>query len=224
MMILSYLEKYWKSIIILSNLIFIVSSIVLLSLGIIELNYLSKFHIILHGAKPMIIPIVITTGTIGSIASLIGFIGLFQKKQFIILLHIGGLIIAALIEFSTGIMSAVSKDQFFVNVNTSLHESIVQYHKNYEIKNEYNNLQISLGCCGASSFINYRTLRFPIPNSCKPTSYGYGCVRAITEYMQQYIITLMYLCFIFAILKGIYIMITILLYRKTDIKGGNSYV
>ncbi|XP_018645504.1 similar to tetraspanin TE736 [Schistosoma mansoni] len=194
MMILSYLEKYWKSIIILSNLIFIVSGIVFLSLGINELNYISKFLIILHNTKPIIIPIMITTGTIGSIASLIGFIGLFQKKQFIILLHIGGLIIAALIEFSTGIISAISKDQFFVKVNSSLQESITQYHQNYEIKNEYNNLQIS------------------------------GCVRAITEYIQQYIITLMYLCFIFAILKGIYIMITILLYRKTDIKGGNSYV
>lgn len=166
----------------------------------------------------------ITTGTIGSIASLIGFIGLFQKKQFIILLHIGGLIIAALIEFSTGIISAISKDQFFVKVNSSLQESITQYHQNYEIKNEYNNLQISFGCCGALSFNDYKRIRSAIPNSCKPTSYGYGCVRAITEYIQQYIITLMYLCFIFAILKGIYIMITILLYRKTDIKGGNSYV
>uniref|UniRef100_A0A3Q0KUF7 Tetraspanin n=1 Tax=Schistosoma mansoni TaxID=6183 RepID=A0A3Q0KUF7_SCHMA len=224
MMILSYLEKYWKSIIILSNLIFIVSGIVFLSLGINELNYISKFLIILHNTKPIIIPIMITTGTIGSIASLIGFIGLFQKKQFIILLHIGGLIIAALIEFSTGIISAISKDQFFVKVNSSLQESITQYHQNYEIKNEYNNLQISFGCCGALSFNDYKRIRSAIPNSCKPTSYGYGCVRAITEYIQQYIITLMYLCFIFAILKGIYIMITILLYRKTDIKGGNSYV
>ncbi|CAI2725723.1 unnamed protein product [Schistosoma spindalis] len=158
-MILSIVEKYWKNIIILSNLLFI---------------------------------------------------------------HIGGLLISAIIEFSTATMSAVSKDQFFIKVNSSLHESILHYHMNFEIQNEFNNLQMNLGCCGASSFRDYLKLHSETPSSCKPTSYGFGCVLAITRYIQQYIMILMYLCFIFAILKGIYIILSILLFRKTVGKENSS--
>ncbi|CAH8489923.1 unnamed protein product [Schistosoma bovis] len=191
-MILSIAEKYWKNIIILSNLIFIVYSIVLISLGIDKLNFLNRFTIILHNAIPIIIPMIISSGLLCLITALIGLIGLIKQKQCIALIHIGGLLISAIIEFSTATMSAVSKDQFFMKVNSSLHESIIHYEMNYEIKNEFNNLQMT------------------------------GCVTAISRYMQQYITMLMYLCFIFAILKGIYVTISILLFRKTVSKENSS--
>ncbi|CAH8490849.1 unnamed protein product [Schistosoma curassoni] len=221
-MILSIAEKYWKNIIILSNLIFIVYSIVLLSLGIDKLNFLNRFTIILHNAIPIIIPMIISSGLLCLITALIGLIGLIKQKQCIALIHIGGLLISTIIEFSTATMSAVSKDQFFMKVNSSLHESIIHYEMNYEIKNEFNNLQMTLGCCGASYFRDYLKIHSITPSSCKPTSYGFGCVTAISRYMQQYIIMLMYLCFIFAILKGIYVTISILLFRKTVTKENSS--
>ncbi|CAH8483530.1 unnamed protein product [Schistosoma mattheei] len=221
-MILSIAEKYWKNIIILSNLIFIVYSIVLISLGIDKLNFLNRFTIILHNAIPIIIPMIISSGLLCLITALIGLIGLIKQKQCIALIHIGGLMISAIIEFSTATMSAVSKDQFFMKVNSSLHESVVHYHQDFDIKNEFNNLQMTLGCCGASYFRDYLKIHSTTPSSCKPTSYGFGCVAAITRYMQQYIILLMYLCFIFAILKGIYVTISILLFRKTVGKENSS--
>ncbi|CAH8491527.1 unnamed protein product [Schistosoma bovis] len=191
-MILSIAEKHWKNIIILSNLIFIVYSIVLISLGIDKLNFLNRFTIILHNAIPIIIPMIISSGSLCLIAALIGLIGLIKQNQYIALIHIGGILISTIIEFSTATMSAVSKDQFFMKVNSSLHESIIHYEMNYEIKNEFNNLQMT------------------------------GCVTAISRYMQQYITMLMYLCFIFAILKGIYVTISILLFRKTVSKENSS--
>ncbi|CAH8485754.1 unnamed protein product [Schistosoma guineensis] len=221
-MILSIAEKYWKIIIILSNLIFIVYSIVLISLGIDKLNFLKRFTIILHNAIPIIIPMIISSGLLCLITVLIGLIGLIKQKQCIALIHIGGLVISAIIEFSTATMSAVSKDQFLMKVNSSLHESIIHYNMDFDIKNEFNNLQITLGCCGASYFRDYLKIHSEPPSSCKPTSYGFGCVTAISRYMQQYIIMLMYLCFIFAILKGIYVTISILLFRKTVSKENSS--
>ncbi|VDP31487.1 unnamed protein product [Schistosoma curassoni] len=172
-MILSIAEKYWKNIIILSNLIFIVYSIVLLSLGIDKLNFLNRFTIILHNAIPIIIPMIISSGLLCLITALIGLIGLIKQKQCIALIHIGGLLISTIIEFSTATMSAVSKDQFFMKVNSSLHESIIHYEMNYEIKNEFNNLQMTLGCCGASYFRDYLKIHSITPSSCKPTSYGF---------------------------------------------------
>ncbi|CAH8489893.1 unnamed protein product [Schistosoma margrebowiei] len=196
-MILSIAEKYWKNIIILSNVIFIVYSIVLISLGIDKLNYLNRFTIILHNTIPIIIPMIISSGLLCLFTAFIGIISLIKQIQYIALI-------------------------FFMKVNSSLHESIVHYHMDYDIKNEFNNLQMSLGCCGASYFRDYLKIHSTVPSSCKPTSYGFGCVRAISRYMQQYIIMLMYLCFIFAILKGIYIIISILLFRKTVGKGNSS--
>ncbi|CAH8489903.1 unnamed protein product [Schistosoma margrebowiei] len=165
---------------------------------------------------------IISSGLLCLFTAFIGIISLIKQIQYIALIHIGGLMISAIIEFSTATMSAISKDQFFMKVNSSLHESIVHYHMDYDIKNEFNNLQMSLGCCGASYFRDYLKIHSTVPSSCKPTSYGFGCVRAISRYMQQYIIMLMYLCFIFAILKGIYIIISILLFRKTVGKGNSS--
>ncbi|VDP56968.1 unnamed protein product [Schistosoma mattheei] len=172
-MILSIAEKYWKNIIILSNLIFIVYSIVLISLGIDKLNFLNRFTIILHNAIPIIIPMIISSGLLCLITALIGLIGLIKQKQCIALIHIGGLMISAIIEFSTATMSAVSKDQFFMKVNSSLHESVVHYHQDFDIKNEFNNLQMTLGCCGASYFRDYLKIHSTTPSSCKPTSYGF---------------------------------------------------
>ncbi|CAH8485708.1 unnamed protein product [Schistosoma intercalatum] len=172
-MILSIAEKYWKIIIILSNLIFIVYSIVLISLGIDKLNFLNRFTIILHNAKPIIIPMIISSGLLCLITALIGLIGLIKQKQCIALIHIGGLLISAIIEFSTATMSAVSKDQFLMKVNSSLHESIIHYNMDFDIKNEFNNLQMTLGCCGASYFRDYLKIHSEPPSSCKPTSYGF---------------------------------------------------
>ncbi|RTG84957.1 uncharacterized protein DC041_0002731 [Schistosoma bovis] len=150
-----------------------VYSIVLISLGIDKLNFLNRFTIILHNAIPIIIPMIISSGLLCLITALIGLIGLIKQKQCIALIHIGGLLISAIIEFSTATISAVSKDQFFMKVNSSLHESIIHYEMNYEIKNEFNNLQMTLGCCGASYFRDYLKIHSITPSSCKPTSYGF---------------------------------------------------
>ncbi|VDO57959.1 unnamed protein product [Schistosoma margrebowiei] len=161
-----------------------VYSIVLISLGIDKLNYLNRFTIILHNTIPIIIPMIISSGLLCLFTAFIGIISLIKQIQYIALIHIGGLMISAIIEFSTATMSAISKDQFFMKVNSSLHESIVHYHMDYDIKNEFNNLQMSifgivllaLGIKGIETLNKFGTILNGIIPPIIPISIFIGCL------------------------------------------------
>ncbi|RTG80238.1 uncharacterized protein DC041_0001564 [Schistosoma bovis] len=68
------------------NSCFVIFGIVLLALGIKGLETLNKFGTILNGIIPPIIPIAIFIGCLILIGTMIGYIGLWKPKKFIVIL------------------------------------------------------------------------------------------------------------------------------------------
>ncbi|KAH8849320.1 25 kDa integral membrane protein [Schistosoma japonicum] len=160
-------------------------SIILLVLGSTAQTILSKFNTILQNPAPVIFLIVIFTGSFGLLSAFIGYIGLWKPMNLIALLHIIGLCIVTFTEIGIATASAVMHDQF--------------------------------KCCGAKSYMDYRKLAVNIPFTCLVGHlvYARGCIEVLSDYIQQYIIVMISLCFIFSIIQGVYLIISILMFNRS---------
>ncbi|CAH8489858.1 unnamed protein product [Schistosoma margrebowiei] len=217
-MILSQIQKYWNTIFILFNILLIIFDLALLILPFRILNILSNYNIILDFFKPIIYPVIICSGFLGLLSIFIGFIGIWKKKNIFISMHIIGLIIATIIEISITISSSVSNNQYFKPANQSLWNSLQYYQKHPIYENQFDNLQKDFECCGVRSSKDYAKLVNYLPFTCEKGNVLYikGCAEALYEYIEQSITLIIYICIAFAIIKTIYLAISILVYRKSN--------
>ncbi|KAH8849296.1 25 kDa integral membrane protein [Schistosoma japonicum] len=200
-------EQFWRKLFIILNSLLLVFSIVLIALGSDTIYNLRKYNTILHVPPPEIIPTVIFTGCLGTIACLLGFTGLFKPKHSSFLLYIIALTVTTVIEMSSAIASTITTDQFEINARISLMESIKSFNVNVNYMEEFNRLQQHFECCGALSYLDYSRQ---------------GCVQAIIEYIHPYIVTIITFCLIFGFIKIVYLLLSMLMFRKS-IKGKDPY-
>ncbi|CAH8485398.1 unnamed protein product [Schistosoma intercalatum] len=218
MILLSQIQKYWNPLFILFNILLIIFDLALLILPFRVLNILSNYNIILDFFKPIIYPVIICSGFLGLLSIFIGFIGIWKKKNILICMHIIGLIIATIIEISISISSSVSNNQYFKPANQSLWNSLQYYRKHPIYENQFDNLQKDFECCGVRSSKDYAKLVEYLPFTCEKGNALYlkGCAEALYEYIEQSIMIIIYICIAFAIIKAIYLAISIVVYRKSD--------
>lgn len=190
---------------------------ILLLLGIITYNTLSKYTTILYTPISVIISTVLFTGCFGIIAAFIGYIGLWKPMNLIALMHIISLCIVTLSEIGIATTSAVMYDQFYTTTHNALLDTVKFYYEKPQYEIEMDNLQSEFQCCGAESYMDYRKLGVNIPFSCTIgyLVYARGCVHVLTNYIQQYTIVFISLCFIFSIIQGIYLIISILMLNRS---------
>ncbi|CAH8485779.1 unnamed protein product [Schistosoma intercalatum] len=166
MMCVSLSREFWQKIFITLNTLFVIFNMILLILGIITQNTLSKYTTILHTPISAIIPTILFTGCFGLIAALIGYIGLWKPMNSIALMHIISLCIVTLIEIGIATTSAVMYDQFYTTTHSALLDSVKFYYENPQYEMEMDHLQTEFKCCGAESYLDYRKLGMNIPFSC----------------------------------------------------------
>ncbi|KAH8849292.1 25 kDa integral membrane protein [Schistosoma japonicum] len=217
-------EQFWRKLFIILNSLLLVFSIVLIALGSDTIYNLRKYNTILHVPPPEIIPTVIFTGCLGTIACLLGFTGLFKPKHSSFLLYIIALTVTTVIEMSSAIASTITTDQFEINARISLMESIKSFNVNVNYMEEFNRLQQHFECCGALSYLDYSRQVSDLPSTCKVKTlvYAQGCVQAIIEYIHPYIVTIITFCLIFGFIKIVYLLLSMLMFRKS-IKGKDPY-
>ncbi|CAH8492221.1 hypothetical protein MS3_00002420 [Schistosoma haematobium] len=217
MMCVSLSREFWQKIFITLNTLFVIFNIILLILGIITQNTLSKYTTILNTPISAIIPTILFTGCFGLIAALIGYIGLWKPMNSIALMHIISLCIVTLIEIGIATTSAVMYDQFYTTTHSALLDTVKFYYEKPQYEMEMDHLQSEFKCCGAESYLDYRKLGLNIPFSCiiGYLVYARGCVHILTDYIQQYTIVFISLCFIFSIIQGVYLIISILMLNRT---------
>ncbi|CAH8430874.1 unnamed protein product [Schistosoma rodhaini] len=217
MMCISLSKEFWQKIFITLNSLFIIFNIILLILGIITHDTLLKYTTILQAPVPVLIPMIIFTGCYGCIASFIGYIGLWKPMNLIALLHISSMCIVTLIEIAIATTSAVMYDQFYATTHNALLDAVKWFYKKPQYEIEMNSLQNEFKCCGAESYFDYRKNGMNIPFSCMVgyLVYARGCTKVFTDYIQQYIIVFITLCFLFTIIQGIYLIISILMLNRS---------
>ncbi|KAH8849315.1 25 kDa integral membrane protein [Schistosoma japonicum] len=167
-------------------------SIILLVLGSTAQTILSKFNTILQNPAPVIFLIVIFTGSFGLLSAFIGYIGLWKPMNLIALL-------------------------FYAATNHSLLNAVKFFYAKPQYEIELDQLQTDFKCCGAKSYMDYRKLAVNIPFTCLVGHlvYARGCIEVLSDYIQQYIIVMISLCFIFSIIQGVYLIISILMFNRS---------
>ncbi|KAH8849291.1 25 kDa integral membrane protein [Schistosoma japonicum] len=172
-------EQFWRKLFIILNSLLLVFSIVLIALGSDTIYNLRKYNTILHVPPPEIIPTVIFTGCLGTIACLLGFTGLFKPKHSSFLLYIIALTVTTVIEMSSAIASTITTDQFEINARISLMESIKSFNVNVNYMEEFNRLQQHFECCGALSYLDYSRQVSDLPSTCKVKTLVYAQVSSV---------------------------------------------
>ncbi|CAI2725727.1 unnamed protein product [Schistosoma spindalis] len=214
---LSIPQQFWTKLFIILNSCFVIFGIVLFALGIKGLDTLHKFGTIFHGIIPSIIPTSIFIGCLILIGTIIGYIGLWKPKQLIVILHIICLCLAVIIEISIATATCTSGDKFQTVANNSVLQAVKQFYTIPNIQVEMDKLQNKFKCCGATSYLDYVKSNKTVPFSCfiGTLVYATGCVEAFNDYAQHYIIALITMCFVFGIIKAIYVVISICLFKNS---------
>ncbi|KAH8849314.1 25 kDa integral membrane protein [Schistosoma japonicum] len=131
--------------------------------------------------------------------------------------HIIGLCIVTFTEIGIATASAVMHDQFYAATNHSLLNAVKFFYAKPQYEIELDQLQTDFKCCGAKSYMDYRKLAVNIPFTCLVGHlvYARGCIEVLSDYIQQYIIVMISLCFIFSIIQGVYLIISILMFNRS---------
>ncbi|CAH8431045.1 unnamed protein product [Schistosoma rodhaini] len=218
---LSISQQFWNKLFILLNSCFVIFGIVLLVLGIKALETMNEFAKIFNGLTPLIIPTAIFIGCLILVGTFIGYIGFWKPKQFIIILHIACLCLAVIIEITIATMTATSGEKFQTAANHSVVNAVKQFYTNPYLQVEMDNLQKNFSCCGSMSYEDYIKSKIKVASSCYVGKlvYARGCVEAFNDYLQQYIVALISLCFVFGIIKSVYLIISIYLFKKSVTMG-----
>lgn len=221
---LSLNEQGWNRLFIILNGTFLVYSLVLCGLSIKVQDDLSQFNEILQRISPSIIPVIIFTGLIGIIAAITGYCKILKQNQIITILHIISLAIATVTELCIAIGTIMTPNEFYTKANSSLQNSLHYYEQHPVYTEQFNHLQENYKCCGSLLFTDYRRTNNSLPVSCKDDKFIYavGCTEALNKHVYKYIDPILALCFIFSIIKSIYLLIIIWMIHRSS-NGKDPY-
>ncbi|KAH8849303.1 25 kDa integral membrane protein isoform 2 [Schistosoma japonicum] len=203
--------QFWIRSFILCNCIFIIFNILILGVSTKSIKDLIEYSTVLNGSTPTIYTIAIILACIDAITAVVGILGFWKELKIITYVHIVALIIITIIELCIATVSAVTTDPFFGKVYNALNTTINGFHLKVDIPSEYDELQIKLQCCGLNSREDFDKRRLALPHSCQYLMTGFkrGCIEALTEWVQRYILTVIGLCFTVGIIQAIYLFIIV---------------
>ncbi|CAH8489767.1 unnamed protein product [Schistosoma margrebowiei] len=220
-MYLSIVGQYSTKLFVFFNCLFITIGSIVVVYGMKLSTNLFGYKRILQATIPPIFLTAIFSGSLGILAACIGILAILSERNMIMYLHLCTLTIVILMEIGIALTSSLMKDQFFTEAHRSLNTNVKQYWTNLRYQIEFDDLQTTFRCCGADSSNDYPHIKQLIPISClsgiKP--YSLGCIDALNEFVQYYKNILIYLCFSFGIIHGIYLMFSVVMVCKS--KHGN---
>ncbi|RNA01460.1 CD151 antigen-like protein, partial [Brachionus plicatilis] len=145
-----------KTLVIIYNLLFSVSGILLILFGIWTLTNKNEFAELLSSALYLSSTyILITAGAVIIFTSLLGLVGTWLEKRKILLIFSIFLIGIFLIEFSAGVLALVYRLRLRNSLKADLENTITHYYNQSGYEKEtklLDNLQIKFKCCGSNDF------------------------------------------------------------------------
>jgi len=171
-----------KYLLFLFNILFVVTGLVLLSIGAAIKAAYYGYHVFLDDAYFSAPNLLIAVGLIILLVSFLGCCGAVKENHCMVVSYIALLILIFILELSGGIAGYVCRDK----VEAVLTEKLTESMKNYGDKNAtivtklWDGIQTQFECCGAKSYndwIQYlpeKTNKTNLPLSCCPQASGFG--------------------------------------------------
>ncbi|XP_044754030.1 CD63 antigen-like [Coccinella septempunctata] len=142
------------------NLIFALTGIAIIAAGVVVIVGTNDYN---HFLDPAVLALCIIMIVVGSIVFLIASMGCFGaiRESYCLLITFSVcLIIIIMIELAVGVTSAVYQDDFVQGLN----ETIVNYGKNENDRENWDTIQKELKCCGIDGPISWQGQN--VPKSC----------------------------------------------------------
>nr|CAD7414091.1 unnamed protein product [Timema poppensis] len=176
------------------------AGIALLTIGALVQAKVSEAVNFLEGKVSVAPILLIVVGSIVFIISFYGCCGAIRESSCMVTTFSIFLMVILTLEIVIAVLAFVYRDVLTDDLQTSLKESVDNYHNNSTAKAEMDSLQISFQCCGANGPTDYDVTRLPPScctandgNPCLPITtdlnrlaFQTGCVQALKDYVQHY--------------------------------------
>lgn len=159
-----------KYLLFIFNLIFVITGVVVLSVGAVIQGLYHKYSYSLDDGFFSAPALLIAVGAIVFIVSFFGCCGAVKENHCMILTFSIMLLLVFILELSGGIAGYVLRDRAHDFLNYKLNESMHNYNSSAEAKEFWFTLQTSLECCGNNNYKDWEDVfhNESLPLSCCP--------------------------------------------------------
>ncbi|XP_049807583.1 23 kDa integral membrane protein-like isoform X1 [Schistocerca serialis cubense] len=182
------------------NLLFVISGIVIVSVGALALSNFSSYDTFFGGsviAGPVLLLIV---GIIVFIVAFFGCCGALKENHCMVVTFSVLLLIIFAMELGGGIAGYVLKDVLKDDLDTQLNSTLYKYESNEDIKKAWDIMQTDLNCCGINGPDDWNKAGLKVPASCCPSydlnemcaskQYDKGCMDALEKLISHHAVVL----------------------------------
>ncbi|GJQ78670.1 hypothetical protein Trydic_g18682 [Trypoxylus dichotomus] len=178
----------------LLNLFFVISGIIITSLGI----YIKVFY---YSYEPFVYEqylyapdFLIILGVIILVISFIGCCGIVTENSCMSLTFTTFLVLILFFEMGLGLSGYIMKEEAKDYLKEKLPATMNKYNTSADIRLAWNTLQNTFNCCGAKGPKDWEKINMSIPNSCygdsvngtKSILHGIGCIETFGNFIRQH--------------------------------------
>ncbi|KAF3430124.1 hypothetical protein E2986_03977 [Frieseomelitta varia] len=189
------------------NLLFVITGIILLSIGVTIQGVYYNYQHFLDNKFLSAPSLLIAIGTIIFFIAFFGCCGAVRENYCMIVTFTSLLVIVFILELSGGISGYVLRARASSIIQEKMKESIQQYQNNSEISTVWDNLQRDFHCCGTTNATDWVTIghmkETNIPASCcmeitapknctitSPTVQSTGCYNTFVSFIKSHAVQL----------------------------------
>jgi len=200
---LSLAPKTIKYLMFAFNLFFVITGIVLLSIGVVIHGVYHQYQHFLDNSFFSVPSLLVAVGSIIFIIAFFGCCGAVRESYCMIITFCALLAAIFFLEIIGGTMGYVMRDQVASVAEKKMMETMPKYNQSEEIQVVWDNLQRNFDCCGTINATDWKRANLTgIPMSCcgntigavgtsnctldSPTLYQVGCVKAFANFAEKH--------------------------------------
>lgn len=186
------------------NLLFVITGIILLSIGVVFHGVYHNYQHFLDNKFLSVPSLLIAIGAIIFLISFFGCCGAVRENYCMIVTFTSLLVIVFILELSAGISGYVLRARASTVIEEKMIDTMQLYKNNTEIQMVWNNLQSDFHCCGTNNASDWMTVLQSIPASCcdnhnlsetnctleSSTLHGKGCYEGFVSFIKSHVVQL----------------------------------
>ncbi|XP_011495693.1 PREDICTED: CD63 antigen [Ceratosolen solmsi marchali] len=192
------------------NLLFVITGIILLSIGSVIHSVYYNYHHFLDDRFFSVPSLLIAVGSIIFFIAFFGCCGAVRENYCMIVTFATLMVLVFILELSAGISGYVLRNTASENIQEKMLETMKNYNKSVDITEVWNKLQKDFECCGTNNPTEWTRLlgNDTLPTSCCPTQnlkdlgtistchinstnvYKVGCLPALESFVKAHAVQL----------------------------------
>uniref|UniRef100_A0A0A9XGK5 Tetraspanin n=1 Tax=Lygus hesperus TaxID=30085 RepID=A0A0A9XGK5_LYGHE len=159
-----------KYLLFLFNLLFAISGIVILSVGIMIHEMYANYSVFI-GDKLFSLPLIfIVVGIFIFVVAFFGCCGAIKESNYMLITFAALLVLTFIMEAAGGIAGFIMKDDLNRMLETRMNSSLKEYKYNTYYQKTWNAVQFDFGCCGVKSYNDWSNIitNGTLPQTCCP--------------------------------------------------------